>query len=103
MIRAQKTSEKPHVYVAGDLVKISTRALPLHLGGTQKPKLMPKYIGSMLVVSVSDKVVQVKSPEAYDQVHDKFNVLDVLPWLHLDRSLDVSYPCLLYTSPSPRD
>ena len=92
MIRAQKASEKLHVYVAGDLVKMSTKALPLHLCGTQKPKLMPKCIGPMLVLSVSDKVVQVKLPEAYDQVHDKFYVLDVRPWLHWDRSLDASYP-----------
>jgi hypothetical protein len=92
MIRAHQASDKPHVYAAGDLVKISTNALPLHLHSTQKPKLMPKYIGPMLVVSASDKVVQVQLPSSYSQVHDKFNVIDVRPWLHTDRSLDVSYP-----------
>jgi hypothetical protein len=25
-------------------------------------------------------------------MHDNFNVMDVRPWLHLDRFLDVSYP-----------
>jgi RNase H-like domain found in reverse transcriptase/Integrase zinc binding domain/Reverse transcriptase (RNA-dependent DNA polymerase)/Integrase core domain len=94
MIRAQKASDKAHVYKAGDLVKISTNALPLHLDSTQKPKLMPKYIGPLLVVSVSDKVVQVQLPASYSQVHDKFNVIDVRPWLHTDRSLDVSYPAV---------
>jgi transposase InsO family protein len=92
MIRAQKASDKPHVYAVGDLVKISTNALPLHIESSQKPKLLPKYIGPLPVVSVSDKVIQVKLPQEYDQVHDKFNVIDVRPWLHCDRSLDVSYP-----------
>jgi hypothetical protein len=27
-------------------------------------------------------------------VHDKFNVIDVRPWLHSDRTLDVSYPAV---------
>jgi hypothetical protein len=59
------------VYAVGDMVKISTKALPLHLDDTQKPKLMPKYIGPLTVVSVSDKLVQVKLPEEYKQVHDQ--------------------------------
>jgi hypothetical protein len=92
MIRAHKASDKSHVYAAGDLVKISTRVLPLRITSTQKPKLLPKYIGPFLVVSVSDTVVQVKLPDTYKQVHDKFNVLDVRPWLHVDRDLDVAYP-----------
>jgi hypothetical protein len=70
----------------------STKALPLYLEASQKPKLMPKYIGTMLVVSMSDKGVQVQLPASYSQVHDKFNVIDVRPWLQSDRSLDVSYP-----------
>jgi hypothetical protein len=45
MIRAHKASDKPHVY-------------------------MPKYIGPLLVVSASDKVVQVQLPASYSQVHD---------------------------------
>jgi transposase InsO family protein len=92
MIRAHNASDKPHVYKVGDLVKISTNALPLRVDASQKPKLMPKYIGPFLVVSVSDKVVQVQLPDSYSQVHDKFNVIDLRPWLHVDRSLDVSYP-----------
>jgi hypothetical protein len=92
MIRAHKASSKPFKYAVGDLVKISTSALPLHRGETQKGKLMPKYIGPVPVVSVSDSVVQVQLPHRYSQVHDKFNAIDVRPWLHSDRSLDVSYP-----------
>jgi hypothetical protein len=38
MILAHKASGKPHTYCVGDLVKISTKALPLHLSSTQKPK-----------------------------------------------------------------
>jgi hypothetical protein len=59
IIRAQKASHRPHVYAAGDLVKISTNALPLHLSATQTPKSIPRYIGPLLVVSASDKNVQV--------------------------------------------
>jgi hypothetical protein len=92
MIRAQKACDNAHVYAVDDLVKISTKALPLHLDSTQKPKLMPKYIGPLQVLSVTDKVVQVKLPASYSQWHDKFNVLDVRPWLHNDCTLDVSYP-----------
>jgi hypothetical protein len=92
MIRAQNASDKAHVYAVDDLVKVSTKVLPLHLSSTQKAKLLPKYIGPMTVVAVFDKVVQVKLPETYRHVHDKFNVGDVRPWLHSDRSLDVSYP-----------
>jgi hypothetical protein len=98
MIRAQNASDKAHVYAVGDLVKVSTKVLPLRLSSTQKPKLLPKYIGPMTVVSVADKVVQLKLPATYQQVHDKFNVGDVRPWLHSDRSLDVSYPAV---SPHP--
>jgi hypothetical protein len=94
MIRAQKSYGTPHVYAVDDLVKISTRALPLRLESTQKPKLLPKYIGPFTVVSVSDKVVQVKLPESYKQVHDKFNVVYVRPWLSSDRDLDIGYPAV---------
>jgi hypothetical protein len=77
MIRAQKASEKPHTYCFGDLMKISTTALPLHLSSTQKLKLLPKYIGPMPVVVVSDDVVQVQLPSSCSLVHDKFNVIDI--------------------------
>jgi hypothetical protein len=90
MIRSLKASDKPHK--VGDLVRISTYALSLQVEASQTPKLMPKYIGPFLVVSVSDKVVQVQLPDSGSQVHNKFNVIDVRPWLHVDRSLDVSYP-----------
>jgi hypothetical protein len=47
-----------------------------------------------LVDSVSDKVVQVKLHASNNQVRDICNVIDVRPWLHSDRSLDVSYPAV---------
>jgi hypothetical protein len=87
MIRTQKVSDKPHVYAVGDLVEISTNVLPLHLETSQKPKLLPKYIGPLPVVSVSRNVIQVRLPQEYHRVHDKFYVLDVRLWLHCDRSL----------------
>jgi hypothetical protein len=46
--------------------------------------------GPLAVVSVSDKVVQIKLPETYKHVHDKFNVIDVCPWFHSVCSLDVT-------------
>ena len=33
-------------------------------------------------------------PQAYSRVHNVFNVCDVRPWLHSDRSLDVTYPAV---------
>jgi hypothetical protein len=92
MIRAQKASDKPQVYAAGDLVNVSTKVLPLRITSSQEPKLLPEYIGRFTVVSESDKVVQIKLPETYKHVHDKFNVIDVHPWIHSDRSFDVTYP-----------
>jgi hypothetical protein len=70
VIRAHKASSKPYTYAVGDLVKISTSALPLHRDDTQKHKLMPKYTGPVPVLAVSDKVVQVQLPTSYSQVHD---------------------------------
>jgi hypothetical protein len=43
-------------------------------------------------VSATDSVVQIKLPDSYKQVHDKFNVIDIRPWLQVDRNLDVAYP-----------
>ena len=93
MIRAQTASEKHHTYQEGDLVKVSTRVLPLRSTSTQVPKLAPKWIGPFTVLSVQDKVVRLKMPETCKFVHDKFNVLDVRPWLHSEEhTVEVDYP-----------
>ena len=94
MNHAHKASDKSHVYVAGHMVRISTSVLPLRMTSTQKPKLLPKYIGPFEVLFVSGPVVQVKLPASYKHVHDLFNVIDVRSWLHSDRSLDCSYPAV---------
>jgi hypothetical protein len=82
MIRAQKATGKHHTYKSGDLVKVSTRVLPLRATSNQVVKLLPKWIASFTVLSVQDKVaiVRLKLPATYKQVHDKFNVVDVRPW-----------------------
>lgn len=94
MIRAHKGSEKCHVYVAGDMVKFSTKVLPLRMMSTQQPKLLPKYVEAFEVLSISGSVVQVKLPDTYRHVHDKFNVVDMRPWLHADCDLDIAYPAV---------
>jgi hypothetical protein len=60
MIRVHKASGQPDTYAADNLVKTSTRALPLPLGPTQKPHMMPTYIRPMLDVSATDKVVHAQ-------------------------------------------
>jgi hypothetical protein len=93
MIRAQKATGKHHTYEVGDLVKVSTRVLPLRAPSTQVAKLLPKWIGPFTVLSVEDKVVRLKLPATYSQVHDKFNVVDVRPWLHSEEhAVEVDYP-----------
>jgi hypothetical protein len=79
MVRAHKESPKPYSYAVGDLVKISTRVLKIkaHVPSTQAKKLVPKYIGPFPVVSATEHNVQVKLPQAYKLVHDRYHHLDV--------------------------
>jgi transposase InsO family protein len=44
MIRAQKAADKPHVYAVGDVVKISTKALPIQGGEHSRQKT--RQVGS---------------------------------------------------------
>ena len=97
MVRAHKASPKPHSYAPGDLVKISTRVLKIksHVPSTQARKLTPKYIGPFSVVSATEHNVQLKLPEAYRLVHDRYHHIDVRPWLHTDaQNLEVHYPAV---------
>jgi hypothetical protein len=45
MIVARYADAKAHVYNPGDLIKVSTRVLPLHAPSTQVAKLQPRWIG----------------------------------------------------------
>ena len=93
MIRAHRASCNAHVYHPGDLVKVSTRVLPVRCTSTQVPKLLPKYIGPFTVASCNDKVVSLHLPKAYELVHAKFSVEDIRPWLHSDdRPIDPDFP-----------
>jgi hypothetical protein len=48
MIRARRSEFVPE-YQVGDLVKVSTRVLPLRCSSTQHAKLQPKYIGPFTI------------------------------------------------------
>ena len=52
MIRAHKMSGKQHQHSTGDLVKVSTRVLPLRVTSTQTQKVLPKFIDPFPVLSV---------------------------------------------------
>jgi hypothetical protein len=92
-IRAQKASAKAHVYHVDDLVKVSTRVLPLRCTSTHVAKLQPRYIGPCKVLSVLGKVLHLDLPASYDQVHPKFNIKDVRPWLSGEHAIvNIEYP-----------
>ena len=95
MIRAHKASPYPTEYQVGDLVKVSTSALPVRSTSTASDKLQPKYIGPFTVLDVQGQVLQLQLPATYNQVHDRFNVEQVRPWLHSgERSVDPDLPTL---------
>ena len=76
-------------------MKVSTNALPVRCSSTVSEKLQPKYIGPFTVLSVDGKVLHLQLPKAYSQVHDKFNVEQVRPWLHSgDCTVDPDLPDL---------
>jgi hypothetical protein len=93
MIRAHKAASYPTEYKVGDKVKISTDALPVRCPSTVSEKLQPKYIGPFTVLGVRGKVLHLQMPKAYSQVHDKFNIEQVRPWLHSgDNTIDPDLP-----------
>jgi hypothetical protein len=50
MLRAHKKGTVSYAYDVGDQVKVSTENLPVRAASTQKPKLMPRYIGPFTIV-----------------------------------------------------
>jgi hypothetical protein len=82
MIAARKASARAHLYVSGDLVKVSTRVLPLRTSSTQIHKLQHKWIGPFTVLKqVNPNAYQLQLPEQYKLVHDVFSAHDMRPWL----------------------
>jgi hypothetical protein len=66
MIAARKASAGGHLYVSGDLVKVSTRVLPLRTSSTQIHKLQHKWIGPFMVLKqVNPDAYQLQLPEQY--------------------------------------
>jgi hypothetical protein len=94
MITARNSSARAHVYHPDDLVKVSTRVLPLRGSSTQVRKLQPKWIGPFSVAEqVNPGAIRVLLPATYQLVHDTFSVEDVRPWLsHDSHALDPDFP-----------
>ena len=94
MIRASKPSSNPHEYCVGDLVKVSTRVLPVRCSTTQVAKLLPRFIGPFEVTEiVAAGAIRLKLPDAYVSTHDVFSVHDLRPWLHApERRIELEYP-----------
>ena len=94
MIRAYKPAANPHEYSVGDLVKVSTRVLPVRCSSTQVAKLLPRFIGPFEVTEiVAARAIRLKLHDAYVSTHDVFSVHDLRPWLHApERRLERDYP-----------
>ena len=94
LIRAYKPAADPHEYSVGDLVKVSTRVLPVRCSSTQVAKLLPRFIGPFEVTDiVAAGAIRLKLLDAYVSTHDVFSVHDLRPWLHaLERRLELDYP-----------
>jgi hypothetical protein len=72
MIKARHSEYMPS-YQPGDLVKVSTRVLPLRCSSTQKAKLQPKYIGPFTVQEkLPGGAVRLVMPDCYSTVHNAF-------------------------------
>ena len=92
MIRAYKPVANPHEYSVGDLVKVSTRVLPVRCSSTQVAQLLPRIIGPFEVPEIMAAwAIRLKLPDA--STHDVFSVHDLRPWLHApERLLELDYP-----------
>jgi hypothetical protein len=77
----------------GDKVEDSTSSLPVRCPSTTSETFQLKYIGPFTVLDVQGKVLRLQMPRAYSQVHDKFNVEQVRPWLHSgDNEVNPEFP-----------
>lgn len=94
MIAARNASAAAHVYRAGDLVKVSTRVLPVRCASTQLPKLHARWVGPFRVVEeVNPGALRLTLPDTYELTHNVFSVHDIRPWLnHESHVLDLDYP-----------
>jgi hypothetical protein len=95
MLRAHKKGTVSYAYKVGDQVKVSTENLPARAASTQKPKLMPRYIGPFSIVEqVNPGAFRLKLPDAYDTTHDVFNESALRPWFQREdsRTLDTDFP-----------
>jgi hypothetical protein len=93
MIRARRFEFVPE-YQVGDLVKVSTRVLPLRCSSTQRAKLQPKYIGRFTIKEkLPAGAYRLELLDHYSAVHDAFNCVDMRPWLqHDNRFLEHEFP-----------
>jgi hypothetical protein len=95
MIRAHKKCAISHTYQVGDEVNISIQNVPLRAVSTQKPKLMPRYIGPLTIIEeVNPGGYRSQLPDAYDSMHDVFNESALRSWFQrqVSRTLDTDFP-----------
>ena len=89
---AHKAASSSHT--PADLVKVSTRVLPVCYSSTQTADLLPKYIGPFSVIeAVNLGAIRLQLPDRYAATRDVFNVSVMRPCFNLaDRGLDVEQP-----------
>ena len=89
MIAQRAASASSDQYAVGDLVKVSTKVLPLRVTSTQVPKLLPRWQGPFRVDAVSGKgAYRLQLPDAYSSTLPTFNQHDIRPWLLPDEEPD---------------
>ena len=94
MIDAHKAAPNAHQYASGNLVKVSTRVVPMRCSSMQTAKLLPRYIGPFTVTEVvHPRAMRLQLPQSYSATHDVFSVADIRPWLSIaKRTLETEYP-----------
>ena len=90
MIDAHKAAPNAQQYASGNLVKVSTRVLPMRSSSTQTSKLLPRYIGPFTVTEVVHPgAIRLQLPQSYSATHDVFSVTDIRPWFYIaERTLE---------------
>ena len=94
MIDAHKAAPNAHQYASGNLVRVSTRVLPMRCSSTQIARLLPRYIGPFIVTEVVHPgAIRLQLLQSYSATHDVFSVADIRPWFSIaERTLETEYP-----------
>ena len=94
MIDPHTAAANAHQYASGNLVKVSTRVLPMRCSSTQIARLLPRYIGPFIVTEVVHPgAIRLQLLQSYSATHDVFSVADIRPWFSIaERTLETEYP-----------